>query len=127
MLASIQTLPDAMMPTALVVVKADMAEITNVPGLQRIHFGDDAVERRAYHGMVELALHLVDRRLGLEIGGRLRRRHGGVAVQLGELHVGVLLIENQGRLRALQCAARLIETGPARPRWSAPAPRSDCR
>ena len=46
-------------PTALVVVKADMAEITSVPGCSGIHFADNAVKRRAHDGVVELALRFI--------------------------------------------------------------------
>jgi len=36
-------------------------------GLERIHFGHDAVERRAHDGMIELPLRLIDLRLRSEI------------------------------------------------------------
>ena len=86
-------------PTALVVVKADMAEITRVPGCRLIHLAHRAVEGRAHHGMVELALGFVHRGLGLQIVGRLFRRQVGIAVQLGQLGGRGLLQRGQRGLR----------------------------
>ena len=65
MLASTQTLSSDTRPTALVVEKADNAEITSVPGCSEFTSVDGAVERCAHDRMIELALHLVD--LGLRL------------------------------------------------------------
>ena len=54
-------------PTALVGMKAAMAETIIVPGCKRVHLAHRPLERRLHHGMVELALGFGDRRLGLEI------------------------------------------------------------
>ena len=44
----------------------------------------DAVHRRAHHGVVEIALGLVERRLGLHVGRKLLERQIGIAEQLVE-------------------------------------------
>jgi hypothetical protein len=96
MLAETQVSVVETSPTALVVVKAAMAEITSV-------------ERRAHDRMAELALRFVERGFCLHILRRLLRRQIRIAVQLGELHLRVLLQENQRRLCRLKRAARLVE------------------
>ena len=67
-------------------------------GLQRVDLRHDAVERRAHHGVIELALRLVDLRLGLQILRMLRDVEVGIAAELGELDFRCLRNELSLRL-----------------------------
>ena len=89
--ASIQMFLLATKPTALVVLKADMAEITKRSWLQRIHRGDDAIEWRPHNRMVELALRLIHRGARALISRRLLRRKVRIAVQLRQRLMCLLL------------------------------------
>ena len=51
--------------------------------LDLLDLGGDAGHRRAHHGVVEVALGLVERRLGLGVGRKLLDRQIGIAEQLG--------------------------------------------
>ena len=51
--------------------------------LDLIDLGGDAVDRRAHHGVIEVALGLAERRLGQRIGRKLLKRQIGIAEQLG--------------------------------------------
>ena len=78
-------------PTALVVVNADIAEITSVPGCSEIHLGHHAVEGRTHDGVIKLTLHFVDLCLGLHVARRLFDRQIGIAAQFSEVDLRGLL------------------------------------
>ena len=59
----------------------------------------DAGHRRAHHGVVEIALGLVERGLGLGIGRELLERQFGIAEQLRQWRLRSLL-HDELRLRA---------------------------
>ena len=84
---------------APVLVSAAVCDDQIGAGLQRIDLRDDAVERRAHRGVVELALRLVDLGLGLQVERMLGGGNVGIAGELGELHLRLL----PQRLRACSC------------------------
>ena len=57
--------------------------------------------------LVELPLGLVDLCLGLQILRMLLDRHVGIAVELGQRHLSLLLQRSERLLRCLQPEARL--------------------
>ena len=57
-------------------------------GLQRLDLGDDAVERRVDHGVVELALRLVDPGLRLQVVWHGAHIDVRIAAEPGKLHRG---------------------------------------
>ena len=68
-----------------------MPAIDEAAELDLVDLGGDAVHRRAHHGVVEIALGIVERGLGLHIGRKLLERQIGIAEQL-RLGIGDLLL-----------------------------------
>ena len=91
MLASTQTLSLETRPTAPVLVSAAVCETRYVPGCSESTCVTMPAKGARTDGVVELALRLVDLRLGLQILRVLGRRNVGIAAEPGELHLRLLL------------------------------------
>ena len=80
-------------------------------GLQRIDLGHHAVERRAHHGVIELALRLFDLRLDLQILRMLRDVEIRIAAEPGELDLRKLTQRFELALVAIEGEVRLVVGG----------------
>ena len=77
--------------------------------LQRIDIGHDARDRRQHGGAPQVALRLVDLRLGGEIVGVLLDRRIGVAAELRQGRLGVMLRHAHALARRVEVAPCLVE------------------